>query len=196
MFAWTFHWLFGATRHTANTPHVDLLFDFDWEFVCCEQSVDLQDAQTSRGTGKGVGEESDGFDQEDTVVDITSTHPLEAILAQAIMAQAISVQDGIARACSSVALLCCCAFSATAVHESQQEVGSGGQFIRGSLEDDFEGPRPEMRDMWIEQVKSSSSREEVSQSGAKERQRVNPRMQAHQCRAPRFPSQTSTQTSS
>ena len=58
-----------------------------------------------------------------------------------------SVQDGIARACSSVALLCCSAFSATAVHGSQQEVGFGGQFVRGSLEGDFEGSTSTIRDM-------------------------------------------------
>ena len=94
-----------------------------------------------------------------------------AILAQAILAQATTVQDGIARACSSVALLCCCALSATAVHGSQQEVGFGGQFVRGSLEDDFEGSTSTIRDIVIEQVFSQCSREEVSQSGAKERQR-------------------------
>ena len=89
----------------------------------------------------------------------------------AILAQAISVQDGIARACSSVALLCCCAISATAVHGSQQEVGFGGQLVRGSLEDDFEGSTSTIRDRGIEQVFSHCSQEEASQSGAKERQR-------------------------
>ena len=106
--------------------------------------------------------------------------------------------DGIARACSSVALLCYCAISATAVHGSQQEVGFGGQLVRGSLEDDFEGSTSTIRDMGIEQVFSPlfSGRSLTIRCQRKAKARVNPRMQARQCRAPRFPSQTSTQTSS
>ena len=79
------------------------------------------------------------------------------------MAQAISVQDGIARTCSSVALWCCCAIVS---HDSPwDEVGFRGQFVGGRLANYFEGTPSTSHGMasCVGPVCCQVSRAEVSQ---------------------------------